>query len=705
MLSRRDFLKVAAAALAGVYVPLKVNGLMKTFLYIPTRSPTTILAPEIIPKYITQLVIPPALPRSAEITLPGGALADYYEISIKQFTQHILPESMGLPSTPVWSFVKEDDLSTYNYPGFSIEAEVNKPVRVKWINGLMADDGTYLEHLLPVDQTLHWANPPGPRDTHGHSQAFYKGPVPMVVHVHGAHTHQESDGFPEAWYLPAASNIPAITFKEGSYYAPFKEEFAARWGVEWEPGSAIFQYPNDMRASTTWYHDHVLGITRLNVYAGPAAFYLLRGGPDDLPADALPGPAPAAGESPFGTYYEIPLAIQDRSFNTDGSLFYPDNRAFFEDLQPEQLQIPFIPEMACDGEMSDVSPIWNPEFFGNTIVVNGRTWPFLNAEGRRYRLRLLNGCNSRFLILKIISGDPLSRTSPAALPFWVIGNEGGFLPEPVEVSELLLAPAERFDVIIDFSQVPTGTELYMINLGPDEPYGGGTPGTDFEWANPETTGQVMKFTTISVTGTDTSIDPALLTLPTITSLGAADNIRSLSLVELDSGTVRVTSDEDNIFLACNDSDAEAFGPIEARLGVVTPSGQVIHSGWDEPLTETPGLDDTEIWEFYNFTMDAHPMHVHLVHFEVVNRQALLTNSEGEVIQPPQLSGDPRPAEPWEQGFKDTVIALPAEVTRIKANFDIPGLFVWHCHILEHEDNEMMRAYQVVRRTYLPYISK
>jgi bilirubin oxidase len=154
--------------------------------------------------------------------------------------------------------------------------------------------------------------------------------------------------------------------------------------VDWEPGTAVFQYPNQQRPTALWYHDHVLGMTRLNVYAGPAGFYLLRGGNQDLPAGVLPGPAPALNDAPGTKHYEIPLAIQDRTFNTDGSLFYPDNRAFFEGLPKEDLQIPFHPDPACDGETSDVAPIWNPEFFGNTILVNGRTWPYLEVEQRRY---------------------------------------------------------------------------------------------------------------------------------------------------------------------------------------------------------------------------------------------------------------------------------------------------------------------------------
>jgi spore coat protein A, manganese oxidase len=703
MISRRSFLKLTAVAGAGLFIPVRLNG-MKTYIYVPTRAPQAILDPLTIPKFEEQVIVPPAMPRVSEILLPDGSPADYYEITVKQFEQHILPQSMGLDPSPVWSFVKEDDLTTYNYPGFSIEATVDKPVRVKWINGLVDGEGNFLPHLLPVDQTLHWANPPGPRDSDALTPGFYTGPVPVVVHVHGAHTHDDSDGYPEAWYLPDAVDIPEGYFTEGTLYANFQEQFANRWGISWEPGSAVFQYPNDHRPGTTWFHDHVLGITRLNVYAGPAAFYLLRGGSQDLPEGILPGPAPSVGDNPLGTYYEIPLAIQDRTFNDNGTLFYPDNRAFFEELEPGQLQIPFIPDTACDGEMSDVPPIWNPEFFGNTIVVNGRTWPSLNVEQRRYRLRLLNGCNSRFLILKMVSGDPEIRPGIAALPFWVIGNEGGFLPAPVDMDELLLSPAERLDVIVDFSDIPVGTDLYLINLGPDEPYGGGVPSEDFDVADPQTTGQVMRFTVGAIDGTDPSTPPGSLVLPAITPLGTASITRPLALVELDSRTVRiVTDDSGNIVMDCDNPEAEPFGPAEAHLGVVSPSNEVINLGWDEPLTETPGLGSTEVWEFFNFTADAHPIHVHQVHFEVVNRQALLLDEDGEVVLPPQVVGDPRPPEAWEEGFKDTVIALPGEVTRIKSKFDIPGLFVWHCHILEHEDNEMMRPYRVIQKIYMPFV--
>jgi spore coat protein A len=284
---------------------------------------------------------------------------------LRQFQQQILPPN--LPPTTVWGYGSVTDPSTFNYPAFTIDAQVDRPVRVKWINGLVDGSGNYLPHLLSVDPTLHWANPPGGTDgrdmhpTFSSTPGRYTGPVPIVTHLHGGHNAEESDGFTEAWYLPAATNIPAGYATVGSFYDEFKNKFLAKFGEVWEPGTAVFQYENDQRASILWFHDHTLGMTRANVYAGPAGFYLLRGGSSDLPEGVLPGPAPKLGDPPGTPYYEIPIAIQDRSFNSDGSLFYPDSRAFFDGFTG-----PYIPD-------SDIAPIFNPEVFGNTMVVNGRT--------------------------------------------------------------------------------------------------------------------------------------------------------------------------------------------------------------------------------------------------------------------------------------------------------------------------------------------
>jgi len=633
------------------------------------------LDPTSIPKYQSPLIIPPAMPRTSEIDGQGGGKIDYYEIAVRQFEQDILPPGMGLPTT-VWSYGSVDhpgtvpEGGTFNYPALTIEAKHNKPVRVKWINDLVDEQGKYLPHILPIDQTLHWTNPPGgmvDRDKRGKDPTMYVGPVPIVTHVHGAHTFEESDGYPEAWFLPAASDIPGGYAISGTMYADFNVGFQQRYDVPpWEPGTATCQYPNDQRATTLWYHDHSLGMTRLNVYAGPAGFYIIRGGPDDNVTGTLPGPAPALGDPAGVDYFEIPIVIQDRSFNVDGSLFYPDNRAFFEGLEPSQLQIPFIPDAVGD-DQSDVSPIWNPEFFGNTMVVNGRTWPYLEVEQHRYRLRLINGCNSRFVILKM-SND---------MPFYQIGAEGGFLPAPIMLTELLIAPAERADIIVDFSDVPSGHEITLLNIGPDEPFGGGTPGVDFDAADPDTTGQVMQFKVVAGASPNKSTLPMDIVLPTIEPLGPESVVRQLTLNEEESKTVLVEEDESgNIVWEHDedDEDTEVFGPTSALLGTLA-NGPL---KWGDSVTESPMVDDIEIWELHNFTEDAHPIHVHLVMFQVLGRGPDGTSSP----------------EPWEMGWKDTVIAYPEEITRIKARFDIAGLYVWHCHILEHEDNEMMRPFRV-----------
>jgi spore coat protein A len=603
------------------------------------------------------LIIPPAMPKTGGVQ--QERVVDYYEIAVRQFQQQILPlkdiNGNTLNPTTVWSYGSVNHPGTFNYPAFTIEAKFNRPVRVKWINDLKDPvTGKFLPHILPVDPTLHWANPPGGttgrdmRPTFESTPGSYTGPVPIVTHLHGGHNAQESDGYAEAWYLPAANDISAGFAMEGTWYDFFKTEFRSKFDVAWEPGTATFQYQNDQRAGTFWYHDHTLGMTRLNVYAGPAGFYLLRHGPGDLPDPVLPGPAPGVGAYPFGRFYEIPIAIQDRSFNADGSLFYPDSRKFFDEFAG-----PYIPD-------SDVSPIWNPEFFGNTMVVNGRTWPFLKTEPRRYRFRFLNGCNSRFLILKIVTDPLATRPASAALPFWQIGSEGGFLPAPVMLDQLLMSPSERADVIVDFTNFPVGTKLYLINEGPDKPFGGGTPGTDFPAATPETTGQVMKFAVVPLASKDNSQDPARLTLPAFKPLGPASHARQVSLNE-----------ESSTFPGFD-------GPIEAELGTLDGAGNPVPLSWDDPITENPALGSIEIWEIYNFTADAHPIHIHEVQFQVVNRQP--------------FDGAARPPESWETGFKDSVIAYPGEITRINALFDLPGLYVWHCHILEHEDNEMMRPY-------------
>lgn len=700
MITRRAFFKYTGGSMLALYVG--ASGGTAVAFGAPLSGGT--LAPESITQFAHPLLIPPVMPRVSRIVSRGRNI-DYYEIAVRQFQQQVLPP--GRPKTTVWGYGavaadrKGEPLrGMFHAPSLTIDAQVGTPVRVKWINQLVDADGDYLPHLLPVDPTLHWANPGKLGSAHTDSKpdligrayvgttsaddeidtatqyTRYWGPVPMVTHVHGAMgVGDESDGYPEAWFLPAARTIPDGHAAAGTWYDFFAAKAESRFGVTWGAGFSIAQYPNENRASTIWYHDHSLGLTRQNVYAGPAGFFLLRGGPagDGKMVDTrtnnpavLPGPAPQYGSTRTSHCREIPLAIQDRSFNDDGSLFYPDTRAFFDEFTG-----PYIPE-------SDTPPIWNPEFFGNTLIVNGRTWPFQQVEKRRYRFRVLNGCQSRFLILDF--GDI------PGVSVWQIGNEGGLLPTPVDLTtnhgnRLLVTPAERADLIVDFTAVPVGSHT-LRNLGPDEPYGGGSPGVEFDPADPATTGRVLQFRVVAATEADPTTPPRYLGTPPLAALPAAGVTRRLALLE----------------------HSHDGGPTAALLGTVRASMDAGAAGWDgagtghavaemwpDPVTLNPAVGATETWEIYNLTADAHPVHVHEVAFEVLNRQAI--DVDGHEVALEEGSNPQAPA-PWERGRKDTVLALPEQVTRIRATFSKAGQYVWHCHILEHEDNEMMLPFRV-----------
>ncbi|RPH69372.1 MAG: bilirubin oxidase [Myxococcaceae bacterium] len=643
-ITRRTFLGFSGGALT-------LYGLNKFGVEeaIAAAIPGGTLLPSAIPKFVTPLVQPPAM---------HTVNPNVYSIAVRQFAQQILP--VGLPATTVWSYGSTTPNGVFHYPAFTIEATRGTATTVTWINGLVDPSGNFLPHLLPVDPTLHVANPPGgvggrdSRPTFTTTPGRYTGPVPIVTHVHGMERVEDwSDGYAEAWFLPADPNIPAEFAREGTWYNFFRTKASSAGVPPWGPGQAIFKYPNSQRPSTAWYHDHTLGMTRLNVYAGPAGFYLIRSNdPADNPTVAGTGgaaavlPGPAASQGGPGPFYEIPVAIQDRSFNTNGSLFYPDTRAFFDGFVG-----PYIPD-------SDVSPIWNPEFFGNCIVANGKTWPFLDVEPRRYRFRLLNGCQSRFLLLRF--DDP-------KVDVWQIGAEGGFLRAPVKVNDILMGPAERADIIVDFGTVKFGKTVILRNMGPDSPFAGG----GFRPADPQSTGLVMQFrVNQTLASADTTTPPAALVMPNLPALPGGP-ARPLALLELESAALPI--------------------PIEARLGTFDTTvglpGGIQFLKWEDPETETPAAGSSEVWELYNFTADAHPIHVHEVLFEVVNRQRL-DKQTGLPIQAPVPPG------PTEDGRKDTVIAYPGEVTRVRITFGPGGQYVWHCHIVEHEDNEMMRPYRI-----------
>ncbi len=593
-------------------------------------APDSALDPLAIPKYVNQLPVPPVLVPEEDCGRHHEAGTQRYHVTVSEFEQQVLPPP--LRQTRVWGYGgkvrvggADCPVEFRSYPGPTFEAVRGIPIEVTWINDLEGP------HLFPVDPTLHWANPngmpmdppmPWPPFPPGFAQAQH--PVPIVTHLHGGEVRSDSDGHPEAWFTHDDRTGPAFRRRKSTY-------------------------PNRQLPTTLWYHDHALGITRLNVMAGLAGFYLLRDRDDEI-AHLLPGGR-----------YEIPLAIQDRSFRQDGSFSFP-----------------------AVGVNPTIHPYWVPEFIGDVIVVNGKAWPNLDVKSRQYRFRILNGSNSRFLSLNL-SG---------VLPFTQIGSEGGYLPAPVVLDEILIAPAERADVLVDFSNLTPGTKVLMRNTAPAPFPGGDAP-------DPHTVGQIMQFTVVP--GHRVEPDPLPATLSHIPKLFPNSPGRTLTLNEV----------------------MGPDGPVMVLL-----NGQKFSS----PVTEMPRVGSTEDWELVNLTADTHPIHVHLVQFQVVSRQRLdihryatdWTRLNGEpplaeatvplCIGPYLLEG-PEPPAPNETGWKDTVRANPGEVTRIRVRFapqhldaseTFPGInlfpfdpsfgpgYVWHCHILDHEDNEMMRPYRVIK---------
>jgi spore coat protein A len=480
----------------------------------------------------------------------------HYDLTMMQGTTQF---SSQLPATPVWGFGG-------GYLGPTIEERTGTPITVTWINNLPTT------HLLApfIDHTL--------------DGAMQAPDVRAVTHLHGGHVAPDSDGGPDGWFLPGQQ--------------------------------VTYAYPNDQDATTLWYHDHAMGITRLNPYAGLAGFYILR---DDY-EDSLNLPKGA---------YEIPLVIQDKLFNTDGTLTYPG---------------PGI-----------THPAWLPEMFGDAIAVNGKLWPYVNVEPRKYRLRILNGSNARFYSLTIAAPKKGAKFEPA---FNQIGSEGGLLPQTATLRQLLIAPGERADVIVDFTN-DAGLTLVMKNNA-KAPYPNG------DVPEPQTTGQVLQFRVAqSVSGPDTSVIP----------------VNPRPIARLDPAQAAVTRDIKMTELI----DPFLDEPVQLRLE---------DKVYRDPIDIFPALGTTEVWRFVNTTGDTHPMHLHLVQFQVLDRQNFDVSgylATGTI----RTTGTPRTANANEMGWKDTVRVDPGQVVRIIARFDHLGTYPVHCHILEHEENEMMRPFGVV----------
>jgi spore coat protein A len=515
---------------------------------------------------------------------------NHYDIGVYQFQQDLgLKDAVGNALlTTVWGYGYAGNPSSATYPGRTFVVNSGEQVTVRWTNNLVDQQGNPLPHLLPVDRTVHWAMPMQP--------AYPASGVPVVTHLHGGHTESASDGLPEAWFTPGFSQT----------------------GIGWMKETYV--YDNDQQSATLWYHDHALGITRLNVFAGLAGFYIIR----DQSETVL--------NLPSGPY-EIPIVIQDRMFTADGQLYYPST--------PENPGEP--------------NPSVMPEFFGDFILVNGEVWPVLDVQPRKYRFRLLNGSDSRFYNLFFSSGQK----------FFQIGTDDGLLNAPVPLDQLLLAPGERADVIVDFSQPSLWGKTIVLRNNAKAPYPKG------EAPDPRTIGRIMAFRVGVGPVSDNSQLPSILRPSTIPRLVQTGATRELILFE----------------------GVDEYGRILPMLGTAAEGKKF----WEDPITENPTLNDVEVWNVYNATEDAHPIHLHLVSFQVLDRQKFKADVDPKTgaLTNIKLIGKPKQPSPEEAGWKDTAPMYPGEVTRVIARFDRVGRYVWHCHILSHEDHEMMRPYEIV----------
>jgi spore coat protein A, manganese oxidase len=522
------------------------------------------LNPMTLERFVDALPVPRLLqsagtrasPINRKVQLP------YYRVELSEFEARL---HRDLPPTRQWGY----DASV---PGPTFESRSGQGLLVEWVNRLPE------KHILPVDHTLHGAEPDKPE-------------VRTVAHIHGAKAPPESDGYPEAWQAPGQSRL--------------------------------VHYPNEQDAAMLWYHDHAMGITRLNNFAGLFGAFFIR----DAVEEALNLPSGA---------YEIPLIIYDRTLDREGQLLYPVSAT---------PGAPFV-----------------SEFFGNAVLCNGKIYPYISVQPRKYRIRLLNAANARFFHLTLAE----NRRS-----FHQIGSDGGLLPEPLEMRSLVLFPAERADLVIDFAGLE-GQRLQLRNEAEGI----------LEFRVEVAGASALTNSSAAAAGTGATVVAGA----TAGGGGAADTLRrTLRAVPRipESESVRER------MLTLAEHDDAAGNSMRMLLN---------ETHWDMPVTEKPVLGTTEIWSFVNLTGDAHPMHLHLVRFQVLDRRPFdlfAYNADKKLV----YTGAAVPSDANESGWKDTVRADPGMVTRIIVRFEgYTGRYVWHCHLLEHEDNEMMRPYDVVAPT-------
>ncbi len=581
MLTRRQLLERGAFG----------AGLVVSRASLATAAPpATVGATPRLRRWVEALPVPPVL--------DGRGGGKSFAIAARESTTWKFHPD--LPATRTWGYWSDSPPAGLPYLGPTIEAtrriddSVETSVTIEWRNELETA-------FLPNDPTIMGAMLSG--------QA-----VPIVPHLHGGENHPQFDGTPLQWFTKGGEKGPHYITNRFTYY-------------------------NEQRASMVWYHDHALGNTRTNVYAGLAGLYFIRddqdtgeeGNPLGLPA----GP------------YELPLVLQDKTFNDDGSMFYPTQG------------------------VTAYHPQWVPEFFGDVAVVNAKIWPFVDVEPRRYRLRIVNGSQSRFYNLQFAEEN-----SGRPLPFTQIGAEGGLLREPVPMTGLLIAPGERADVIIDFAGHRKNASFIVTNNArAPYPMGGRA-----------TLSQLLKIrVNRALQGTDDTTPAANLQLPALPPLPAPSVTRVQHLSE----TLDPLTDAP---ITLNVEDAPY---LDEQTGL-------------PDVTTKPASNAVEDWLLVNTTADTHPIHLHLVTFEVIDRRPFDVAAYDPKTQAISYTGPVVPAPANEDGLKDTVQAHPGQVTRIRARFELPDegtielppgvsnpQYVWHCHILEHEENDMMRAFEVV----------
>ncbi|MEI8370522.1 MAG: multicopper oxidase domain-containing protein [Planctomycetia bacterium] len=588
------------------------------------------LDPMSIHKYVTPL--PNLLDPKSIFTPTFTRTGTKYDIGMYETTSNILGvvdvkdangKVVGTTSFQTDIYGYGTSQATASFPAKSIQVRSGTPIQVHWTNNLGSQDSYLMSQFMDMS--------PGMLTPDMMAMPANDG-IPTVPHLHGGHTEAASDGTPNQWFTGALPETPGGK--------PVIDR-----GIDATKANDTFVYANDQRAATLWYHDHAMGFTRTNVYAGLMGMYIVR---DEVDTGLKNNPAGL----PSGAY-EIPLAIADRMFTEAGQLYYPHQ----------------TDNTGCTRML--------PEAFGDVMTVNGKAWPVQHVEPRNYRFRMVNASDSRFLDLWL-SKDNDPNQAPAA-KLMQVGSDQGLLSKPAAMDKLLFGPGERADVVVDFSKFAPGTRIILRNDAAT-PYSGGDP------VDPDTTGQVMEFI-VDAPLNKSYPNPALKStlVPAIKPLVADAPAFKVGLFEMDTMESNPAAPDPG---AAN----EPFTVITPMLGTLK-DGPLAFSA---PVTEKIQVGKTVVWEIYNTTEDVHPVHIHLAAFQVQNRQDFTTSIDvktGATIYTP--TGAIQKPQANELGWKDTVLVYPGQMTRVVAKYDRKGDYIWHCHIMSHEESDMMRKFSVV----------